>query len=151
MSKKKLFIGVSIIIIIAWALWYFNNWLQEPVMPSKENIIKLDFINVNKTLYLKAKVWGLNGNHQEITLSESIETGSDKKLDYIFYTSVVYYKTNMDSVVLFAPASSISEPAKKFANLHVEVKPLKSMQEMQKYEANYKVYGLKRIGVYDSL
>ena len=67
----------------------------------------------------------------------------------IFYMSEVYYKTESNNITLYAPESSISEPINRFSSITVNVKGLKSTEEMKDYEANYIKYGLKKISVYD--
>ena len=150
MSKgKKIFFGI-LTLVVAGAVWFYYRWRQEDFMPSKENVVIINFVNTNKPIFLRAKNWGVSGNHEEIVLSESNKRVADKTMDYIFYTSDVYYKTEDNgTITLYAPASSISEPTKKFSDAIVKVNSLKSTDEMKNYEANYQKYGLKRISVYN--
>ena len=151
MSKgKKIFFGFLTLVVIG-AVWYYYHWRQEDLMPSKENVVTINFGNVNKPVFLRAKIWGVSGNHEEIVLSELNKPVADKTIDYIFYTSDVYYKTEDNgTITLYAPESSISEPVNKFSNVIVKVKGLKSTDEMKEYEANYQKYGLNKISVYET-
>lgn len=144
---KIILIGVFGIFAIALG-WYYYDWRQEDFMPSKEYGVTINIGNSQKLIYLKAKIWGVSGNHEEIFLSESNTAISNKAVDYIFYTSEVYYKIeNNSTIILYAPESSISEPANDFSNITVKVKVLKTAEEMNDYEAKYEKYGLKKISV----
>lgn len=145
---KKIIFGVLGLLAIG-LVWYYYRWRKEDFMPAKENGTTINLGGTNKPVFLRAKVWGVSGNHEEIVLSESNKPTSDKKVDYIFYTSDVYYKSDSNSITLYSPESSISEPVSGFSSVIVNVKGLKSTEEMKDYEVNYKKYGLKRISVYD--
>jgi hypothetical protein len=146
---KKIIFGVLGLLAIG-LVWYYYRWRQEDFMPAKENGVTINLGSTDKPVFLRAKVWGVSGNHEEIVLSESNKPTSDKTVDYIFYTSDVYYKTESNSAItLYAPESSISEPVNKFSNITVNVKGLKSTEEMKDYETNYEKYGLKKISVYN--
>lgn len=118
-------------------------------MPAKENAVIINLESTDNTVYLRTKVWGISGNHEEIVLSESNNPISNKTVDYIFYTSDVYYKAEGNTITIYAPESSISEPIKKFSSVTVKVKGLKSIEEMKDYETNFKKYGLVKISIYD--
>jgi hypothetical protein len=146
---KKIIFGILGLVAIG-LVWYYYRWRQEDLMPSKEKGLTINLRSTDKPVFLRAKIWGVSGNHEEIVLSESNKPTSDKTVDYIFYTSDVYYKTeNNSTITLYAPESSISEPVNKFSNITVNVKGLKSTEEMKDYEKNYEKYGLKKISVYN--
>lgn len=146
-AKKLLFWGLGLIII--GVVWYYYSWGKEDFMPSTENVLTINFGDTIKPIFLRAKIWGVSGNHEEIVLSESNKPVANKEIDYIFYTSDVYYKTeDVGIITLYAPGSSISEPSKKFSYVSVKVKSLKSSDEINDYKINYQQYGLKKISVY---
>ncbi|GAB3423664.1 hypothetical protein GCM10027516_23130 [Niabella aquatica] len=117
-------------------------------MSTKENSISINLRNGNEPLFLRAKVWGVAGNHEEIVLSRSENSLPDKANDYIFYTSEIFYKIKGDSsVFVYAPESSTSEPVNKISN--VTIKGLKTADEIRDYSINYKRYGLQRISIYE--
>ena len=147
-NTKKILFGVLGLIVVG-VVWYYYRWRQEDFMPPQEDMQTINFTDTDKEVFLRAKVWGVAGNHEEIVLSESNKTISDKAVDYIFYTSDVYYKTeNNSTITLYAPESSISEPTSKFSNITVNIKGLKSANEIKDYEVNFQKYGLKKISVY---
>ena len=115
-------------------------------MPSNENIIALNLEKVGKPIYIKARNWGVAGNHEEIVLSMSNKNIPNKDSDYIFYSNDVFYKTDsIQTITFFVPESSISEPLIKFANPLVIINKLKNADEIKDYVQNYQKYGLKRI------
>ena len=117
-------------------------------MPSKENTISINLGNDSNPLFLRAKVWGITGSHEQIVLSQSKNNIPNKTDDYIFYTSEVFYKVGNDNrVILYATESSISEPVNKITN--VTVKGIKTADEIRDYKTNYKKYGLERISIYE--
>jgi hypothetical protein len=141
-----LLIVFSTLLIVGVVLLY--NWEHEEFMPGQRNMTSIKLGNTNKLLYLKARGWGIAGNHEEIVLSQSDSILPNKTEDYIFYTSIVFYKLESDSnVIIYAPKSSISEPVNKIPN--VTIKGLKTFYEIKDYNTNYQKYGLQRISVYE--
>ena len=75
----------------------------------------LSFDDMDKKIFVNAKSWGISGNHDEITLSEREKTVPDKNMDYIFYTSEIFYKIESGGrLIIYAPKDAVSEPLKKF-------------------------------------
>lgn len=129
-------------------IWFYRNWRKQEFMTAKENTISINLGSESKPLFLRAKVWGVAGNHEQIVLSKSNNNVPNKTDDYIFYTSEVFYKVGNDNtVIVFATESSISEPVNKIPN--VTVKGLKTADEIRDYNTNYQKYGLERISVYE--
>lgn len=145
-TKKILFL--FLVLLIIGAIWLYCNPRKEEFMPAKENTILINLGNESRPLFfLRAKVWGVAGNHEQIVLSQSNNSIPNKTYDYIFYTSEVFYKVGNDNIVIvYATESSISEPINKIPN--VIVKGLKTADEIRDYSTNYKKYGLERISVY---
>lgn len=145
-SKKVLLLFLALLIV--GVIWFYRDWRQEEFMPAKENMTSIKLGNANRPLYLKAKVWGVAGNHEEIVLSQSNSNLPNKANDYIFYTPEVFYKVESNSnVIVYAPESLISEPEKKIPN--VTIRGLKTADEIKDYNNNYQKYGLERISVYE--
>jgi hypothetical protein len=132
-------------LIVVSSLFY-GQWRKEELIPAKEKIITLNLEKVERPIYLKAKNWGLLGQHEEVVLSMSNANVSNKENDYIFYSNEVYYKTDgIKTITIFAPESSISEPLNKFTNPIVKINGLKNSSEIRDYAINFKEYGLKKI------
>lgn len=149
MSKTKKMIFAIIALLLVLVVWYYNHWRNEDFMPPNEKIITVNFENTDKKVFIKAKTWGVAGNHEEIVLSLSNANISNKESDYIFYSNEVYYKTDsIQTITIFAPESSISEPLNKFTNTTVKINGLKNADEIKDYALNYQKYGLKKVNVY---
>lgn len=147
MANAKKILLLFLLLLAVAAIWFYQNWRQEEFMPAKENMISIELGDTNKPLYLKARIWGVAGNHEEIVLSVSDSSFSNKANDYIFYTSEIFYKIGNDgNVIVYAPESLVSEPVNKMPN--VIIKGLKTADEIRDYSVNYKKYGLQRVSVY---
>lgn len=147
MTNVKKILLLFLLLLAVGVIWFYQNWRQEEFMPAKENMTSIKLDNINKPLYLKARIWGVAGNHEEIVLSESDSSFSNKTNDYIFYTSEIFYEVGNDGkVIVYAPESLVSEPINKMPN--VIIKGLKTADEIRDYSVNYKKYGLQRVSVY---
>lgn len=150
--KKKLalvFLAITLVLIL---LGVVNRNLTKDknitILTKDENKITLRFKFSNESLFLRAKKWGISGNHEEIVLSEIDTNLTNKEVDYIFYTTEIFYKIDEnDKLTIYAPASSISEPSKGFSVI-INIIELNTADEIKDYNINYLKYGLKRISVY---
>lgn len=143
---KKVFLAI-LFLLISIFLWFYFQWRKEDFIPGPEKIEVINLGSDVKPLYLWAKGWGIAGNHEEIVLSEINKIKADKSLDYIFYASEVYYKSDgAGKVIFYAPKSSISEPIKGIPG--VKIISLSTNNELKDYELNYSKYGLNKISVY---
>lgn len=153
-SYKIIIISVSILVLLLGiAYWLFVKSVGEINMPSTLNEDMIDFSELNTTIYIRAKAWGLAGNHEEIILSTSPidkERPSIKDEDIIFYTTEVYYKKQgVDTLMVYADASSISKlPDNLKTSINIVPVGLKNNSEIQEYKKNYRKYGLKKISTY---
>ncbi|RZK39761.1 MAG: hypothetical protein EOO90_17445 [Pedobacter sp.] len=136
---------IILLIIVAGSIWYFM-WRKEGVVESKVNMVVIDLGDKNRSLFLRAKVWGVAGNHEEIVLSTSNSKLANKTEDYIFYTSEIFYKVEKNTFIVYVPESSISEPRAKIQR--VRINSLKTADQVKDYNINYDNYGLKRFSVY---
>lgn len=91
MSRIKTFIILIIVFLIIGGYLYYK-WGKESFMPSNENIIALNLEKVGKPIYIKARNWGVAGNHEEIVLSMSNKNIPNKDSDYIFYSNDVFIR-----------------------------------------------------------
>jgi hypothetical protein len=114
---------------------------------STNKLIKLTFDN-NEQLYFKTNSHGISGNHQSIVLSNQTKTVYEKESDYIFYSSEIYYRTNKDSIIIYAPESGVVIPKDKSFKTIVSVIRLKNYDEIADYEKNYNAYKLQKLSVY---
>jgi hypothetical protein len=125
------------------------KWLKEPFIPNIEHSIIIHFPEIQKDIYIKTLCYGLAGNNEQIIISENKERLKNKKNDYIFYTSEVFYKQKgIDTLEIYVAKSAISEPQNSFKNINVMLKGLVTSSDIQDYNMNYKKYGLKKISIY---
>jgi hypothetical protein len=146
-NMKKILLPLLLLLPIG-AVWYYVNWGKDEVIPEKEKTRCIRLGNEGAPLFIRAKVWGIAGNHEQIVVSQSNNKLPDKTNDYIFYTSEIFYKVGKDNnVIVYATESSISEPVNTIPN--VIIKGLKTYDEINEYKTNYQKYGLERMSVYD--
>lgn len=147
MDKIK-FILIAFLIFVTFVITIACKkfFKEDEILPTNEKALVLKFSNGEK-VYVRAKVWGVSGNHQEIVFSENPITIPNKDKDYIFYTDEVLYKIDKNSLSIFAPQSGKNIPKLLFSNIEVIFKGLKNSAEISDYSMNYKKYGLEKISV----
>ena len=144
MKIRIIFIGI--IVLIIGLLFYCYNSSQNLKMTSEVKMI-LSFDDMDKKIFVNAKSWGISGNHEEITLSEREKTLPDKNMDYIFYTSEIFYKMESGGrLIIYAPKDAVSEPLKKFKDV-VVINRLTTAEEIKEYNKHFRKYGLKKISM----
>ena len=161
MKKDRLFIPLLIFILFGLVFSCTNNKKSKVENKSEKNIKNecIDFpqeevtrvlsLGNEKKIYLRAKIWGISSNHEEIVFSESPIDIADKVKDYIFYTDEVFYKINGNNLTIYAPKSGKSLPEKSFKEVDIIVKDLKNYDEIKDYSENYKKYDLAKLSIYD--
>lgn len=145
----------EIIFLLAFVVFgiVFSCSQKQEKMGRKEGIQNnevtrtLDF-PYGKKIFVRAKFWGISGNHEEIVFSESPITIPSKENDYIFYTDEVFYKINNNVLTIYAPESGKNIPRISFKNIEIIFKGLKTYDEIRDYNTNYQKYDLERISVY---
>jgi hypothetical protein len=127
-----------------------NIFTADELYPVKEKQITVKVGNAGKKLFFLARSWGGTTSHEQITLSQVDTFAIDKKTEYVFYSSEIYYKIDKKSrIVVYAPVSELIEPSVKFADDVVIIKGLKDSDEIRDYKVNYQKYGLIKIDAYD--
>jgi hypothetical protein len=121
----------------------------QDMLSGNENSVILNFPNGAK-IYVRAKNWGVAGNHEEIVFSEVPITIPNKENDYIFYTNEVFYKMEDNVLTIYASESDISNSTPLFNDVKVVFKGLKNADIIRDYNLNYQKYNLKKISVYDN-
>jgi flagellar basal body-associated protein FliL len=99
-SFKIIIIIVSILLLLLGiAYWLFVKSVGDVEVPSTLNEDIVEFPELNEKVYIRARAWGLAGNHEEIIISTApIEKDRQavKGGDYIFYTTEIYYQKKRD-------------------------------------------------------
>ncbi|WP_192350271.1 hypothetical protein [Algoriphagus sp. Y33] len=115
----------------------------------QEEVTEILTLSNGKRIYVRAKIWGVSSNHEEIVFSETPITIPDKDKDYIFYTNEVFYKINGDTLNIYACDCDTSEPKVFFDNSKIILNDLKTSSQIRDYSANYKNYGLEKMSIYE--
>lgn len=157
MKKKHRAIFYIIIVfglVCGTGYWLFFKSAGEADIPITLNEATVDFSELNETVYVRAKAWGLGGNHEEIVFSTSPmdkERRAVKGEDFIIYTPEVYYKKQgTDSLIIYAESSAIDTPPEnQESKVKIVFMALKNYNEVKEYEKNYLNYGLNKIDVYE--
>lgn len=150
MKYLKIILLTSIALVVIFAIiliCQISRDLERLDTIPKTETVSVRIGNDSNAFYLMAKVWGIAGNHERIVLSKLKDSIPDHKVDYLFYTSEVFYKVENNIICIYAPESSISEPIEKSPN--VKIKGLKTSDEIMDYNTHYSSYGLERISVYE--
>ena len=112
----------------------------------------LNFAIVNQKIKIKARTWGLAGNHEEISVFQINEINPDGIIiKQTFYTDELFYrKRGLDTLQIFAPGSSYNkEFLHRIGNVTLDIHPLKTNAQVLELNSKYKEMGLHRISVYD--
>lgn len=138
--------------VIFYLLFVVSKCAREPFMPGNEVSIELDFEDINKKVFLRAKVWGISSNHSEIVLSEKQNAPTNKQTDFVFYTSEAFYKIEGNGLLtIYAPKNLTNKPKQEWTSIKVVLRDLKNYDSLTFYNKNYQKLGLERISVYDGL
>lgn len=63
--KKTTRISLLVLaVLLFFAIYLYINWRNQEFMPAKDNVITINLRSENRTLFFKAKVWGISGNHE---------------------------------------------------------------------------------------
>lgn len=154
-TYKILIITITMLVTtFGIAYWLFVRSVGDVNIPSTMNEHTVNFSELGESIYIRAKAWGLGGNHQEIILSTSPidkERQSIKEKDIIFYSMEIYLKKKgVDTLLVYADASTIGKiPSNLKTSIKIVPIGLKNYDEVKEYERNYKKYDLKKISVYE--
>jgi hypothetical protein len=123
---------------------------MDNIMQSIEHSKALYFEEVDQTIYIKTKVWGLLGDHSYISISDKADSSMSEDEDIIFDNTVLYYKVKYpDSLLVFLTSMSYSEEktiSKTIGNIKIKITEF-NVSENRNYKENYEKIGLKKIDV----
>lgn len=146
-------IGTPVLVItLGMLFWLFIRGIGEIDIPSTRNDYIVDFEKLQEKIYIRAKSWGVAGNHEEIILATSpIENENreySKDRGYVFYSSELFYKKKgIDTLLVYVDYRS-KEPKNLPSQIKIVQIELKDTKEIKDYEENYKKYGLSKVSVY---
>jgi hypothetical protein len=150
MSRIKIIILALIVLLILVLGWFCYQSLNVDTSSTKENTIILKFENLKEELFLRSKIWGVSGNHEEIVLSINQTGIVNHEIDYVFYSSEIYFQIiNGCTLIIYAPESGISEPKIPFRDVKIIINGLRNYDDIRNYRINYQKYGLNKVSVYN--
>lgn len=154
-KPRKIMIAIFVsmgLMATALTIW-FTRSASEVDVATISNDYVIDFEELDAKIFIRAKTWGVSGNHEEIVFSSAPfqEDNQCSKVEcFIFYTSEIFYKKKgTDTLLVFAGASAISEKPNNFSSpIKIVVNELKNYDEVKDYEMNYKKYELSKVDVH---
>jgi hypothetical protein len=151
--KMKIIIGIAIFLVIVFISYKTYKWLNEPFMSGIEHTTTISFPEISEKVYIRAKAWGVSGNHSEILLSTSPINNAhgvylkDEQFTFVNSSELYYQKKGIDSLLLYVDYKS-EVPKNLSTQINIQQIELKNAKEIAEYARNYKKYGLSRISVY---
>ncbi|MFR9166173.1 MAG: hypothetical protein ACLVKO_08175 [Dysgonomonas sp.] len=151
-NKKYIWIIIAILIFLGILVFVYKLYRDlskiDEVMQPITNSIPLYFEDVNQTIYIKTKVWGLMGDHSCIFISDKDDNYSIENKDILFENTILYYKIQYpDSLLIFLPSKSYSEERninKILGDIKIIITEYKASKN-EKYKKDYEKMGLKKI------
>lgn len=147
---KIILISIFILIVILGILyWLFMKSMKSIDVPMTTNEYVIEFKELQEKVYIRAKAWGIGGNHEEIILAtspienEHREYFKDKQ--FIFFTPELYYKKiGIDTLMLYVDyKSKIPE------NITTQIKIIQiELKDATGFKGNYRKNGLSKVSVY---
>jgi hypothetical protein len=149
---QRIATALGLLVLVALiASYYVYTWLEaEAFTPSPPNEYVIPFEEVGETIYIRARGWGLAGNHQEIIVSNSpiVEVEPDKEHQVVYLDNTELYFKKVGSDTLEIHAGMLSELPKGFSsNVRINQIKLDPLQA-RTYAEHYKEYGLSKASIY---
>lgn len=149
-SVGVLLVGVAVAFV--YILGSLNSALSEWSPAPNEYTIR--FKDVDETVYVRARTWGLAGNHQEIILAnspivnEDLAYDKDRQLVYLDNSEIFYKMISSDTLEI--RAGMLTVIPKNFSQ-KVRIRQVKlNHEEEQRLSEDYADYGFTKVTVYPS-
>lgn len=160
MSKSKkiiLIVGflglllLAAVVLSALVLSSMSSSLSSLGPEANEYVI--DFESLEEKIYIKARAWGLAGNHEEIILSNEpiknkhLEYFYDRQFIFLSVTEIYYKKVNEDTLEVYVSYKS-DEPRDFRSKVKIKQIEFKDLNNALDMKTNPEKYGLTRVSVY---
>jgi hypothetical protein len=145
---STVFVGLLAGILFLW----FTKSIGEPDVQATTNEYNeyvVSFDELSEKIYIRARTWGLAGNHQEIILSnEPIDNKhgeyfKDRQFIFLDSTELYYKKKGMNTLEIYVDYKS-DIPQTFSSKVNIEQIELKSLDQVKDYEKN----GFSKVSVY---
>jgi len=105
------------------------------------------FPDINDSVKIVARAWGISGNHEAISISPASSGVLDSSKIQVFYYSEIYYKrSSPDSLTVYAGKWALKpKPLTEIGRVKLGLVYYKDSKKM---EQGYTKLGLERISVY---
>lgn len=158
-SKKILITIAAVLGLVVLVVFVMSGVILSSMSSSvsslspEANEYVIDFESLEEKIYIRARAWGLAGNHEEIILSNEpiknkhLEYFYDRQFIFLSVTEIYYKKVNEDTLEVYVSYKSEVPPdfRSKVKIKQIEFKDLNKAPDMK---ANPEKYGLTRVSVY---
>lgn len=139
------------LIVVAYFAYVFNS-LEEAFTPPPPNEYVIHFEEVDETIYLRARSWGLPTNHQEIIVAnlpiDNFKPDKKRQFIYLDNTDLYYKKVGIDTLEIHA--GILADVPEEFSS-KVKVKQVKlDLDDARSYANHYEDKGFSKVSVYPS-
>lgn len=151
--KLRILVAIltTVLLFLTLISCFGNGKLEDDAV--NVNKYEITFENLNETIYIRARSWGLAGNHQEIIVASSPITNRPGEYflnkQFVFLDSTeLYYKKQSPDVLLIYVDEAANIPQEFSARIKIEVHQFKTYAEIKDYADHYEDYGFTKVSVY---
>lgn len=149
-ASTGLLLLVALIVVVYFSYIFISLGVALTPPPPNEYVIHLE--EIDETVYIRARSWGLPTNHQEIIVANSpiagFEYDYDRQIVYRDNTEIYYKKVGVDTLEIYADI--LAEVPREFS-ARVKIKQVKlDSEEARIYVDHYKEKGFSKVSVYPS-
>jgi hypothetical protein len=121
-------------------------------MKGPESSVSLKFPERNTDILIEARIWGISGNHEIITVKDANRNVLDSSQIQIFYTSEIYYsRKGANTLVIYTPESSFKTLLDSISNVKLEVVAIDNYYTINDLSQTYKSRGLSKLSAYENM
>ena len=145
---------VLIVFVIAGVIiWLMNSpWLGfDSEVGANEYIV--NFEEVHEVIYIRARAWGLGGNHQEIIVANSpivnqhLEYFKDRQMIYLDSTELYYKKVGNDVLEIYVDSKADIPP---LLTSKIKIRQIELNLASREFLNKYSDLGFTKVSVYQN-
>lgn len=144
-----LLVGIAAIILY----FGFNNSNDRDIKMSIIKDYEIQFDELDETIYIRAKSWGIAGNHNEILLSNSPidnlhgEYFVNRQLTFLDTTAIYYKKIGTDTLAVYVEYAE-EVPQEFNSKVKIQQLQLSGSSENRKHVEHYLDNGLTKVSTF---
>lgn len=152
----RIILGLVVFLVIVSASTVATCVKKAPFPASAEdkpNEAMIHFPEIGETVYIRARTWGLAGNHQEIIIATSpidnahLEYFRDRQIIYLDSTELYYRKVGANLLEIRADVVE-AVPLGFSSRIKVEQTIFPSNEAAKQFATNFEKDGYSKISVY---